>query len=99
MITEQGEDYATGCLLDYIYIKNHYPLIAADLSSQKELDADPIQLKKTDFNGKYLSVYFSVNSFRKTQRNDVEMFTRTCNSLMITEIADYEEPRIKFTNK
>ena len=30
----------------YIYIKNHYPLIAADLSSQKELDADPIQLKK-----------------------------------------------------
>ena len=51
MITEQGEDYATGCLLDYKYIKNHYPLIAADLSSQKELDADPIQLKKIDFNG------------------------------------------------
>ena len=51
MTTEQGEDYATGCLLDYKYIKNHYPLIAADLSSQKELDADPIQLKKIDFNG------------------------------------------------
>ena len=28
----QGEDYTTGCLLDYEYIKNHYRLIAADLS-------------------------------------------------------------------
>ena len=28
----QGEDYTTGCLLDYDYIKNHYRLIAVDLS-------------------------------------------------------------------
>ena len=39
--TEQGEVYTTGCLLDYDYIKNHCRLIAADLSRQKELDADP----------------------------------------------------------
>ena len=31
----QGEDYATGCLLDYDYIKKHYMLIAVDLSRQK----------------------------------------------------------------
>ena len=31
----QGEDYTTGCLLDYVYIKNHYRLIAVDLSRQK----------------------------------------------------------------
>ena len=30
--TEQGEDYTTGCLLNYDYIKNHYRLIAIDLS-------------------------------------------------------------------
>ena len=30
-----------GCLLDYDYIKHYYRLIAADLSRQKELDADP----------------------------------------------------------
>ena len=30
-----------GCLLDFDYIKNHYRLIALDLSKQKELDADP----------------------------------------------------------
>ena len=38
--TGQGGDYTTGCLLDYDYIKNHYRLIATDLSRQKELDAD-----------------------------------------------------------
>ena len=37
----QSEDYTTGYLLDYDYIKNHYRLTAADLSRQKELDADP----------------------------------------------------------
>ena len=29
-----------GCLLDYEYIKNHYRLIAINLSRQKELDVD-----------------------------------------------------------
>ena len=41
LITGQGEDNTTGCLLDYEYIKNLYRLMAVDLSSQKELDADP----------------------------------------------------------
>ena len=33
LTTGQGEDYTNGCLLDYDYIKNHYRLIAVDLSS------------------------------------------------------------------
>ena len=41
LTTGQGEDYTTGCLLDYDYIKNHDRLIAVDLSRQKELDVDP----------------------------------------------------------
>ena len=41
LATGQGEDYTTGCLLDYDYIKNHYKLVTVDLSRQKELDADP----------------------------------------------------------
>ena len=36
----QGDDNTTGCLLDYQYFKDHYNLIAVDLSKQKELDAD-----------------------------------------------------------
>ena len=39
--TGYGDDYATGCLLDYAYFKDNYRLIAVDLSKQKVLDADP----------------------------------------------------------
>ena len=39
--TGQGDDYTTGCLLDYIYFKNHYKMIAVCLSKQQALDADP----------------------------------------------------------
>ena len=38
--TGQGDDHKTGCLLEYQYSKDHYQLIAVDLSKQKELDAD-----------------------------------------------------------
>ena len=31
----QGDNYTTGCLLDFAYFKNNYRLIAADLSKQK----------------------------------------------------------------
>ena len=30
----QGDDYTTGCLLDYTYFKNNYKMIAIDLSRQ-----------------------------------------------------------------
>ena len=32
--TGQGDDYTTGFLLDYQYFKDHYNLIAVDLSEQ-----------------------------------------------------------------
>ena len=28
----QGDDYATGCLLDYLYFKKYYKLIEIDLN-------------------------------------------------------------------
>ena len=37
----QGDGYATRCLLDYLYFKKCYKLIAIDLSKQQKLDADP----------------------------------------------------------
>ena len=39
----------TGCLLDYQYFKNHYQLIAVDLSKQKELDAGPRAIQQLNF--------------------------------------------------
>ena len=38
--TRQGDDYTAGCLLDYQYFKDHYNLIAIDISRLKELGAD-----------------------------------------------------------
>ena len=49
LLTEQGEDYPTGCLLRYEYIKNHYRLIAVDLNRLKELDADLKAIQPIEF--------------------------------------------------
>ena len=40
VLTGYGDDYTTGCLLDYAYFKDNYRVIAVDLSKQKALDAD-----------------------------------------------------------
>ena len=50
--TGKGDDYIAGCLLDYQYFKDHYQLIAVDLSKQKELDVDPRAIQQIEFYGK-----------------------------------------------
>ena len=47
--TSQGDDYTTGCLIDYIYFKNYYKMIAADLKKQQALDADPKAIQQIAF--------------------------------------------------
>ena len=47
----QGDDYTTGCLLDYSYFENNYRLIAADVSKQKVLDADSRAIQQIIFTG------------------------------------------------
>ena len=49
--TGQGDDYTTGCLLDFAYFEKNYRLIAADLSKQKALDADPRAIQQIIFTG------------------------------------------------
>ena len=40
IVTGQGDDYTTGCFLDYPYFKKYFKLIAIDLNKQQKLDAD-----------------------------------------------------------
>ena len=47
--TGQGDGYTTGCLLDYPYFKDHYKMIALDLSKQQALDADPRAIQQINF--------------------------------------------------
>ena len=44
----QGDDYTTGCLLDYTYFKK-YKMIAIDLSKQQVLDANPKAIQQINF--------------------------------------------------
>ena len=49
--TEKGDDYTTGCLLDYAYFKVNYKLTAIDLSKQKALDVDAREIQQVVFQG------------------------------------------------
>ena len=44
--TGKGDDYTTGCLLDYPYFKENYKMIAIDLSRQ---NADPRAIQQINF--------------------------------------------------
>ena len=44
-----GDDYTTGCILDYAYFKENYKLIAIDLSRKQELDAHPRAIQQINF--------------------------------------------------
>ena len=47
--TGYGDDYTTGCLLDYQYFNENYKMIAVDLSKQKALDFDPKAIQQINF--------------------------------------------------
>ena len=49
IVAGQGDDYTTGCLLDYPYFMDTYKMIAVDLSKQQALDADPSAIQQINF--------------------------------------------------
>ena len=68
--TGHGDDYTTGCLLDFAYFDKNYRLIAADLSKRKALDADPKAIQQIVFNGKInneIRVYYILEQSKETK--------------------------------
>ena len=66
-----GDDYTTGCLLDYPYFANTYKMIAVDLSRQQALDADPRAIQQINFTGNLdragnARVYFILEEAKET---------------------------------
>ena len=47
----QGDDYRTGCLLDYNYLIKYYKMIAIDLSKQQALEANPKAIQRINITG------------------------------------------------
>ena len=67
--TGQGDDYTTGCLLDFAYFEKNYRLIAADLSKQKALDTDSRAIQQIIFTGKTddkIRVYYILEQSKET---------------------------------
>ena len=50
--TGRGDDYTTGCLLDYRYFRDSYKMIAVYLSKQQALDTDPKTIQQINFTAK-----------------------------------------------
>ena len=67
--TGQGDDYTTGCLLDFAYFEKNYRLIAADLSKQKALDADSRAIQQIICTGKAkvsAMIYYILDQSKET---------------------------------
>ena len=69
--TGQGDDYTTGCLLDYSYFKDHYKMIAIDLRKQQALDADPRAIQQINFTANLdrvgnTTMFFSIEQAKET---------------------------------
>ena len=69
--TGQGDDYTTGCLLDYSYFADTYKMIAVDLSKQQALDANPRAIQQINFTANLdragnTRVYFILEEAKET---------------------------------
>ena len=85
--TGQSDDYSTVCLLDYVYFKDDFRLITADLSKQKALDADPKAIQQIIFTGQVddeaLTVFYILEQ-SKVKRNNARIFQRNNKSVVTT---------------
>ena len=70
----KGDDYTTGCLLDYLYFRDNYKMIAIDLSRQQALDPDPRKIQQINFTANLdragnTRVYFILEESKETKLN------------------------------
>ena len=77
----KGDDYTTGCLLDYAYFKDHYQLIAVDLSKQKELGADPRAIQQIEFYGMLKTNSQICTVLEKSKETVLEFYNGTAKVL------------------
>ena len=72
--TGKGDDYTTGCLLDYPYFRDSYKMIAVDLSRQQALDADLRVIQQINLTANLdrpgnTRIYFILEESKETRLN------------------------------
>ena len=80
--TGQGDDYTTGCLLDFAYFEKNYKSIIADLSKQKTVGVDSRAIHQIIFTGKtdnQIRVYYILEQSKET----IRIFKRNNKSFVI----------------
>ena len=85
--TGYGDDYTTGCLIDYACFKDNYRLIAVDLTKQKALDADPRtiqQIEREGVVGEDANTKIRLYTIlAKIKRNNIRIFGRISKSSVV----------------
>ena len=81
--TGQGDYYTTGRLLDYQYFKDHYNLIAVDLSKQKELETDSRAIQQIEFYGMLRTNSQVCTVLEKSKETMLEFYKGTVKVLWI----------------
>ena len=99
--TGKGDENTKRCLLDYQYFKDHYQLIAADLSKQKELDADPRAIQPIEFYGKLGTDSQVCTVLEKSKETVLELITITPHSptMLKTTNPDFSFTEIWITDQ
>ena len=72
--TGKGDDYTSGCLLDYQYFRDSYKMIAVDLSKQQPSDADLRAIQQINFSANLdragnTRIYFILEEAKETKLN------------------------------
>ena len=65
----KGDDYTTGSLLDYTYLKKHYTMIVLDLRKQQALVANPKAMQQINFTGNFTektTIFFIIEEVKET---------------------------------
>ena len=72
--TGKGDNYTTGCLLDYTYFRDNYKMIAVDLSRKQASDPDPKAIQQVNFTSNLdidgnTRIYFILEKSKETKLN------------------------------
>ena len=83
IVIGQVDNNTTVCLLDYVYFKDYYKVIATGLSKQQTLDADPKAVQQINFAGNLdqagiATMFFIIKEGKKHFR----FFARNCESIV-----------------
>ena len=70
-------------MLDYQYFRDHYQLIAVDLSKQKELDADSRAVPQSEFYGMLITNSQVCTVLEKSNETMLEFYKGTAKVLWI----------------